>query len=238
MRAGGDPSARRRDRTRRLRPRGGRAPRRTRRGRARAGRCRRTRGARSRARGSRRGCPRSPARSRAFSAKQVSPKLHFPAPGHSRGAQLAARRDGVRDVDVGEVSGHRLLARTPRVVRGRARASVRVVRRASPARRAQTRSFARHTYCERPLRSAAENSTPPCSRRWGRSLCQSWSCSVSVAVDTTTFLPDTTAGTRYARPLPEPGRRLGDEVVPGAHRVGHGMHEPELTRSLVATEGR
>ncbi len=45
---------------------------------------------------------------------------------------------------------------------------------------------------------------PPCSASAGRSLPTSWRCSAIVDVATTTFNPDATAGTRYAKLLPDP----------------------------------
>ncbi len=202
-RAGADPSARDRGRRRRWRPRAGRGPRRRRRRRAPGGRCPTMRGARSTSAWFTTRMSAPLARSRACSAKQLSPSLHFAAPGHSRGAQLAARR---------EPSAMSTSVRSPvadssanRSSRSRSRASVGPGRSSSVAwPPTAARSFARHTYCDRPLSSAAVNETPPCSRRWGRSLFHSWSCNVSVAVDTTTRRPEVTAAARYASPLPDP----------------------------------
>ena len=124
--------------------------------------------------------------------------------------------------------------------RSRSRASVGPGRSSSSGcPSSAARSFARHTYCERPFSSAAVNGTPPCSRRWGRSLCQSWSCSVSVAVDTTTCWPDVTAGGEVREPLARSGGRLGDEVVAGASIASADRgREPVLARPVVAAERR
>ena len=175
--------------------------------------------------------------SRARSAKQASPSLHLPAPGHSRGAQLAARRDGVGDVDVGEIAGHRrrdeCLESLEVPVERRARAFVE--QRVVAEQDAQLRpaEVLRST-----LQQRGAKRNPAVLAQVGKVLVPELVLERERRGRHDDLQPRDHGRNEVREALARARGRLGDEVVAGGERVADRRREPVLARPIVAAQRR